>query len=53
MEQFWAVQEQIQRGLWGLVPSVTSSPGSTRRCPGTRSWAKFKAAQVQAIGKDQ
>jgi hypothetical protein len=53
VERFWAVQEQIQRGLWGLAPQRHIFGRRYTPLPWYASWAKFKATQVQAIGKDQ
>jgi hypothetical protein len=53
VEQFWAVQEQIQRGLWGLAPQRHIFGRRYTPLPWYASWAKFKATQAQAIGKDQ
>jgi len=53
VEQFWAVQEQIQRGLWGLAPQRHIFGRRYTPLPWYASWAKFKTAQARAIGKDQ
>ena len=53
VERFWAVQEQIQRGLWGLAPQRHIFGRRYTPLPWYASWAKFNATQVQVIGKDQ
>ena len=53
VERFWGVQEQIQRGLWGLAPQRHIFGRRFTPLPWYASWAKFKAAQAQTIGKDQ
>jgi hypothetical protein len=53
VERFWAVQEQIHRGLWGLAPQRHIFGRRYTPLPWYASWAKVKAARVQAIGKDQ
>ena len=53
VEQFWTVQEQIQRGLWSLAPQRHIFGRRYTPLPWYASWAKFKAAQAEAIGKEQ
>jgi hypothetical protein len=53
VERFWAVQEQIQRGLWGLAPQRHIFARRFTPMPWYPSWAKFKATQVSEIGKEQ
>jgi hypothetical protein len=53
VERFWAVQEQIHRGVWGLPPQRHIF--GRRYTPTTwyASWAKFKATEAATIGKEQ
>jgi hypothetical protein len=53
VERFWAVQEQIRRGLWGLGPQRHVFARQYTPLPWYASWAKFTAAHVQEIGKEQ
>jgi hypothetical protein len=47
------VQEQIHRGLWGLAPPRHIFARRFTPLPWYASWAKYKAAQAQTIGKEQ
>jgi hypothetical protein len=53
VDRFWAVQEQIHRGLWGLAPPRHIFARRFTPLPWYASWAKYKAAQAQTIGKEQ
>ena len=53
VERVWAVQEQLHRGLWGLALERHILGRRFTPLPWYASWAKFKAAQAQVIGKDQ
>ena len=53
VERFWDVQEQIQRGLWGLAPQRHIFGRRYTPLPWYASWAKFKATEAQSIGKEQ
>jgi len=53
VERFWAVQEQIQRGLWGLGPQRHVFARQYTPLPWYASWAKFTATHAQEIGKEQ
>jgi hypothetical protein len=53
VERFWAVQEEIQRDLWGLAPLRHALSRRYTPLPWYASWAKFKATQVQVLGKEQ
>jgi len=53
VDRFWAVQERIQRGLWGLAPQRHIFGRRYTPLPWYASWAEFKARQAQAIQKEQ
>lgn len=53
VERFWQVQEQLQRGLWGLAPPRHIFARSATPLPWYPSWAKYKAAQAQSLGAEQ
>jgi hypothetical protein len=53
VEAFWAVQERIHRGLWGLAPQRHIFGRRYTPLPWYASWAKHQAAQAQTIGAEQ
>lgn len=53
VERFWAVQEKLQRGLWGLAPQRHIFGRRYTPLPWYASWAKYQSARAQTIGKDQ
>ena len=54
VERFWDIQEQLQRGLWGLAPQRHIFARRFTPLPWYASWAKVKAASdARAIGKEQ
>jgi hypothetical protein len=53
VERFWAVQEQIQRGLWGLAPQRHALARPYTPTPWYASWARFTASHAEQIGKEQ
>jgi hypothetical protein len=50
-DQFWAVREQIHRGLWGLGPQLHIFARKFSPVPWYASWAQYVAAQTQAQHK--
>ncbi len=53
VEEFWAVQEQIHRGLWGLAPQRHVFARRYTPLPWYKSWAQHVAARAEAIGQQQ
>jgi hypothetical protein len=53
VQRFWSVQEQIQRGLWGLAPQRHIFARRFTPRPWYPSWAKNTGAPVAEIGKEQ
>jgi len=53
VERFWAVQEQLHRGLWGLAPPRHIFGRRFTPLAWYASWAKFKATRAESIGKEQ
>lgn len=53
VERFWAVQEQIKRGLWGLGPLRHIFGRRFTPLPWYPSWAQFKGTQAYTIKKEQ
>ena len=53
VERFWAVQEELQRGLWGLAPQRHIFGRRYTPLAWYASWAKFTAARAESIGKEQ
>jgi hypothetical protein len=52
-DRFWAVREQIHRGLWGLPPQRHALGIIYTPVPWYKSWAKFKSQQAETLGKEQ
>jgi hypothetical protein len=53
VERFWAVQEKIQRGVWGLGPQRAVFCRPSTPLPWYGSWAKYKGEHAQALGENQ
>lgn len=53
VEQFWQVQEQLHRGLWGLAPQRHIFGRKYTPLPWYRSWAEHQARVSAAIGREQ
>ncbi len=52
-DQFWAVQEQIHRGLWGLAPQRHIFDRRFTPVPWYADWAKAASQQAGKMGKEQ
>lgn len=52
-DPFWAVQEKLHRGLWGLAPQRHIFGRRYTPLPWYASWAKHMSARATAIGKHQ
>ena len=52
-DEFWATQERIHRGLWGLGPQRHIFHRRFSPFPWYRSWAQHAAKQVRTMGKEQ
>lgn len=53
VERFWGVQEEIQRGLWGLAPLRHIFGRRYTPLPWYASWAKHQAEQAAKISGEQ
>ena len=53
VDQFWQVQEQIHRGLWGLTLQRHCFDRRYTPISWYGSWAKQVAAQTATLGKEQ
>ncbi|MCR4413448.1 MAG: hypothetical protein NUV77_13590 [Thermoguttaceae bacterium] len=52
-DQFWAVQEQIHRGLWGLAPQRHIFDRRFTPVPWYAAWAKAMSQRAGQLGKEQ
>ena len=53
VERFWDIQEQIERGLWGMAPQRHIFARRFTPVPWYPSWAKVMASQAAMISKEQ
>lgn len=53
VERFWAVQEKIQRGLWGLAPQRHIFARRYTPTPWYRSWAEHQRTEARSVSKEQ
>jgi len=53
VEQFWAVQEELHRNLWGLGPLRHVFARRYTPLPWYASWAKYQAERAESLSKEQ
>ena len=53
VDRFWAVREQIHRGLWGLGPQRHAFHRKYCGVPWYKSWAKHVGQRAKKLGKEQ